>query len=963
MVKASFVKPVKMFLVATLVVCSASAIAQLANSPWPMFRHDLRHTGASPSHDPAPGGTYWKYSVGGGLSSPAIGPDGTIYIGGSSSLYALNSNGTFKWSASIGSSTRSSPAIASDGTIYIGSNSDRLYAFNSNGTLKWSYLTGGDITGSPAVAPDGTIYIGSRDGKLYALNPNGTRKWSCTLGDMHMSSPAVGPDGKIYVGSSNSKLYAVNPTNGSILWNYSAGDGILSSPAISSDGSKIFFGAYDGYCYAINASDGSLIWKFLAGYKNGSTTSSPAIGPNGTVYVGSNYGTLYALDPATGAEIWHFETGSDIRSSPAVTADGTIIFSTFDGYVWALNSNGTKKWHFLMRGSGYSSPAIAADGSVVIGSFDGYVYGNLRGTPPAANPPSNLVATALSETQVHLQWQDNSNDEYGFRIERKIAGGAYTFIANVGESVTTYTDSGLSSGQTYYYRVCAYQEAGNSAYSNEALVTTPGLAAPTDLVATPISETRVDLTWTDRSLDELGFRIERMVGPNGLFQQIAIVNAGVTTYSDVSVNPATNYYYRVRAFDATRVSTPSNEDWALTPGKDFTEVSIGNTSRHQMALTFDAGTASIRSGLIQFLKDQKVFCTFFITGLVAQTQPSQVAQIAANGNHIGNHTYDHPDLRDCTDEQIAWQLSVTDDILYGITGHHTHSYFRAPYGYTDSHVLAAAANAGFRSIYWTEDCGDASWNASTEEIINRTLNAATNGCIMLYHCTVANTEAAMPTIINELRNRGYELVTVPEIIAPEEVVSPVGTINPGWNLISIPLEPANPSPHIVFRNQDIDSKLFRWDKDTATWVVYSSWDPEAFGNISADEGYFYFATEPTTIKCMGAQPTVARHIKLAQAAPLESPWTIIGYPWTTSQDISNCEVFNPNAVEPKTRSIEEAISEGWISATLWWWDSATCSLKTAGLPDDWPDSTKFEPWRGYWLQSHGNCLELIIPPP
>jgi len=84
-----------------------------------------------------------------------------------------------------------------------------------------------------------------------------------------------------------------------------------------------------------------------------------------------------------------------------------------------------------MRGSGYSSPAIAADGSVVIGSFDGYVYGNLRGTPPAANPPSNLVATALSETQVHLQWQDNSNDEYGFRIERKIAGGAYTFISNV----------------------------------------------------------------------------------------------------------------------------------------------------------------------------------------------------------------------------------------------------------------------------------------------------------------------------------------------------------------------------------------------------------------------------------------------------------------------------------------------------------------------------------------------------
>lgn len=50
---------------------------------------------------------------------------------------------------------------------------------------------------------------------------------------------------------------------------------------------------------------------------------------------------------------------------------------------------------------------------------------------------------------------------------------------------------------------------------------------------------------------------------------------------------------------------------------------------------------------------------------------------------------------------------------------------------------------------------------------------------MLYHCTVANTEAAMPTIISELRNMGYELVTVLEIIAPEEVISPEGAVNPG----------------------------------------------------------------------------------------------------------------------------------------------------------------------------------------
>ena len=80
-----------------------SASAQLASGPWPMFRHDLSHSALSPYHDPTPTGTAWTRSVGGGLSSPVIASDGTIYIGGSGSLYALNSNGTVKWTRNINS--------------------------------------------------------------------------------------------------------------------------------------------------------------------------------------------------------------------------------------------------------------------------------------------------------------------------------------------------------------------------------------------------------------------------------------------------------------------------------------------------------------------------------------------------------------------------------------------------------------------------------------------------------------------------------------------------------------------------------------------------------------------------------------------------------------------------------------------------------------------------------------------
>ncbi len=106
-------------------------------------------------------------------SSPAIGSNGTIYVGLNGYPYggltALNANGSFKWNFITGGYVSSSPAIDSDGTLYFGSTNKKLYALNSDGTLKWKYQTGDDITSSPAIGVDGTVYVGSQDNKLYAL--------------------------------------------------------------------------------------------------------------------------------------------------------------------------------------------------------------------------------------------------------------------------------------------------------------------------------------------------------------------------------------------------------------------------------------------------------------------------------------------------------------------------------------------------------------------------------------------------------------------------------------------------------------------------------------------------------------------------------------------------------------------------------------------------------------------------
>jgi murein DD-endopeptidase MepM/ murein hydrolase activator NlpD len=90
--------------------------------------------------------------------------------------------------------------------------------------------------------------------------------------------------------------------------------------------------------------------------------------------------------------------------------------------------------------------------------------------PPKA--PTNLQIQSVDCNKISLTWQDNSNFEKRYKIERKVEGGNYSQIATVSSNTTSYTDTGLTPGATYYYRIKAYNNAGDSDYSNEASATT-----------------------------------------------------------------------------------------------------------------------------------------------------------------------------------------------------------------------------------------------------------------------------------------------------------------------------------------------------------------------------------------------------------------------------------------------------------------------------------------------------------
>lgn len=324
----------------------------------------------------ADGSLKWAfYTQGVVYSSPAVGSDGTVYVGSRSSrIWAIHPDGSLKWRFPNTLTSpldwfESSPAVADDGTIYAACFNGRLYALNPNGTLKWTYSTPAYFASSPAIGTDGTIYIGSGDGLVHAINSDGTQRWSYATGDWVDSSPAIGGDGTIYVGSWDNHLYALHP-NGTLKWSYATGNAIQSSPAIGPDGT-IYVGSADQHLYAVRP-DGTLAWSYLTG---DSVDASPVVGPDGTVYFGSVDGYFYALR-ADGAPAWPapYDAGQGIFGGAVIRADGTILFGTSDRALHALNANGSLRWKFLTGDVIDSTPVIAPDGTIYVGSYDGKLH-------------------------------------------------------------------------------------------------------------------------------------------------------------------------------------------------------------------------------------------------------------------------------------------------------------------------------------------------------------------------------------------------------------------------------------------------------------------------------------------------------------------------------------------------------------------------------------------------------------
>ena len=223
--------------------------------------------------------------------------------------------------------------------------------------------------------------------------------------------------------------------------------------------------------------------------------------------------------------------------------------------------------------------------------------------------------------------------------------------------------------------------------------------------------------------------------------------------------------------------TPTPTRTAVPTGPSLL-VSHGDRSSNRVALTFDmGGRLDPAVDIMNFLVANEVHATIFTTGASLDTANSDLGRqaLAVLNAHpdlfdVANHSYDHPDFTTISDAEIASQLARTEASIAAHGGPSPRPWFRPPFGAQDTRVLRELGDNGYAfTIMWDIDTIDwlpvADGGPTAAGIVSKVLGNAQGGTIVLMHLGGYNTLDALPQIVTGLRDAGFELVTVAELLA------------------------------------------------------------------------------------------------------------------------------------------------------------------------------------------------------
>ena len=219
------------------------------------------------------------------------------------------------------------------------------------------------------------------------------------------------------------------------------------------------------------------------------------------------------------------------------------------------------------------SGRVGVHGHVLISRGRYWQYDDYELTP-AGSPPmpvDSLSAVVTNDHLVTVTWTDRSGDELGFMVRRSIDGGAFSDLAYLPADSTFYADTGVGPGRNYRYQVFSVNQRGyaSASFASAATPASPTTVLPSNpqyLALAAVSPTEIDLSWSDDSDIESGYRVER--SPNGVshWTLLQTVSSGSTFYADSGLEPSTRYWYRVIAVGVMGFGLHPESMSATTPG-------------------------------------------------------------------------------------------------------------------------------------------------------------------------------------------------------------------------------------------------------------------------------------------------------------------------------------------------------------------------------------------------------------
>lgn len=260
-----------------------------------------------------------------------------------------NRRGYPRWIFQASERIVSTPKPGIGDILYISSLDKKLYAIDSQGNRRWTFRTRDLVLASPATTIDGTAYIAAKNGLLYSIDRGGMSKWNPPFdtGSKIDSSPRISTEGTIFIATHNAKMYALD-SDRSVKWIYrGSADFSRSTPEFSPDSLTLYIGNTDGYLHAVQTADNipsdlsRRRWQLEICDK---ITASPAVGPDGTIYIGCWNGKLVAVAP-NGRIKWSFRTGQAILATPKIGNNQTIYVGSDSTWFYAIQE-GKCLWRF-----------------------------------------------------------------------------------------------------------------------------------------------------------------------------------------------------------------------------------------------------------------------------------------------------------------------------------------------------------------------------------------------------------------------------------------------------------------------------------------------------------------------------------------------------------------------------------------------------------------------------------------